>query len=155
MIDNIYLKDKKNAKGMIEPKMWEDIKNNTSNNRHFKTFIEQRTDRRPKAKKRTTRLPGFNRPPWFENLGDEEEDQNVIGEDKMAHAMKADVMERKLELKMEDASVTHVQRAIVNLMKISIRREEGKVLASKKKVVVDDPYDTIFKKYLMIDGKGR
>jgi len=64
MIANIHVKDLK-IDGVVSCVAWEKVKDNE---KHFKTFIEQRTDKRPLIVKRTTRLPGFNLPPWYENL---------------------------------------------------------------------------------------
>lgn len=48
-----------------------------------------------------------------------------------------------------------IEAAIVNLMKICIKRQDGDVLSGGQDARVDDIYTTVFKKLLMIEGRGR
>jgi len=77
--------------------------------------------------------------------------------------MKEDAVERKLELKIKEKKAqggmeskgVDVQMAVVNLMKICIKRRDGQVMAEKGDTRVTSIWSTCFLKYLMIDGKGR
>ena len=48
-----------------------------------------------------------------------------------------------------------IEAAIVNLMKICIKRQDGNVLSGQQDTRIDNIYETVFKRYLMIEGKGR
>ena len=126
----------------------------------FAEFIQKRPDSRPKLAKKTTRERNFNVPPWIEELGILDEDpQDHLKDDrfKARQANKGDILAQKLEIKQDEGEGegNDVQNAIVNLMKISIKRRDGNVLAAGSEFQLGPLKETLLNKYLCIEGKGR
>ena len=63
---------------------------------------------------------------------------------------------QKLDIKGgQDEDNPGMEEAIVNLMKISLKRRDGNVITNNDNVKVDNIFYTIMKRYLMIEGMGR
>lgn len=113
-----------------------------------------------KLKKHTTKAI-INIPEWITEVGkeDHELDQKMAEKKiKQRQQGKQDMLAQKLDIMQKDGEAgdgPNLRQAIVNLMKTSIKRRDGNVLEGSKDVVIKDKYETIFTRYLFIEGKGR
>merc|ERR1711976_1115061 len=66
------------------------------------------------------------------------------------------MLTQKLDIKgAQDDEIPPMEEAIINIMKISLKRRDGNVVHTQDNVHVDSIFETIFKRYLMIEGMKR
>lgn len=143
---------------LVENGSYHELKNKEGG--AFAQFVTKRPDSRPQIKKHTTKAI-INIPEWITEVGkeDHELDQKMAEKKiKQRQQGKQDMLAQKLDIMQKDGEAgdgPNLRQAIVNLMKTSIKRRDGNVLEGSKDVVIKDKYETIFTRYLFIEGKGR
>lgn len=139
---------------MIENDTYENLRHTL----HFSQFIQKRRDGRPGAKVKTTKDGNFNIPPWYHGLANsnmQDTDKDEL-EKIRKRAQGSNILDQKLDIKQKDpADGPDIGSAMVNLMKVCMKRADGQVLAKKEGTKVDNVWDTIVVRYLKIDGGGR
>ena len=143
---------------MVEQGTYDEQKN--KHDGAFAAFIKKRPDNRPTLQKKTTRKR-INIPEWIKDCGDEEVMVDYEKADKKAKARqtgKSDMLAQKLEIKQEEGDEDgkpNMRSAIVNLMKVCIKRKDGNVQEGSKDTQIDSIKETLQHKYLMIEGPKR